>query len=71
MEGSDSEGDALVKPTISLWSSLKEDEKEKLIIEMMACFPQVFGRSNLKYQKIALWCVVLFSRKKPDNLIFS
>lgn len=44
-----------LKPTVSLWSNLSANEKKILRNEAMARFPEVFGRSSSKYQKLASW----------------
>ncbi|MDM7986917.1 MAG: hypothetical protein QUS13_06270 [Smithella sp.] len=45
----------LIKPTVSLWSNLSSAEQIKLRNEAIARFPEIFGRSSTKYQKLASW----------------
>jgi len=45
----------VISPTVSLWSNLQKNDKDKLIIEAMARFPEIFGTSTAKYQKLASW----------------
>lgn len=44
-----------VKPMVSLWSKLPKTDKIKLRNEAMARFPELFGKSSEKYQKMASW----------------
>ncbi len=47
--------ESLMKPTVSLWRNLDAEKKESLRIEAMARFPEMFGNSQAKYQKLATW----------------
>lgn len=55
MEGADSEDEAIVKPTVSLWNTLPSDEKDDIRNQAMALFPEIFWNSTTKYQKLSLW----------------
>lgn len=47
--------EAVVHPTVKLFSSLHIDAKNVLRNEAMALFPCIFGCSNSKYQALATW----------------
>jgi len=47
--------DKLLKPTVSLWSNLDSDMQNLYRQEVMAFYPQIFGKSPSKYQKISAW----------------
>lgn len=42
---------------IRLWSTLSKQEKEDLIAQGFALFPELFGDSRNKYEKFTLWLV--------------
>lgn len=44
-----------VSPIVKLWSSLDAEEKKRLQIEAFAWFSEIFGSSQLKYNRLALW----------------
>ncbi|MBP9003936.1 MAG: DNA (cytosine-5-)-methyltransferase [Candidatus Hydrogenedentes bacterium] len=52
-------GDSLMpvvtKPYVSLWNLLSEEEKKRYRIEAMALFPELFGASNAKYNRLTVW----------------
>ncbi|KQC09476.1 MAG: hypothetical protein APR62_14160 [Smithella sp. SDB] len=54
MESGD-EVDAMLNPTVTLWSNLPVEKQNHLRSEAMARFPEIFGRSQTKYQKFATW----------------
>ncbi|MEZ4631105.1 MAG: hypothetical protein R2880_10420 [Deinococcales bacterium] len=45
------------KVTVSLWSHLSLKEQRELRCQAMARFPEIFGRSSQKYQRLATWLV--------------
>lgn len=45
----------VVSPTIKIFSNLKKDEKDKLIVNAIAYFPEIFGNSPTKYHRVAGW----------------
>ncbi len=57
MEGSGVEEEAMLKPMVSLLNNLSSDEQDELRNQAMALFPEIFGTSLSKYQKLALWLV--------------
>jgi len=54
MEGGE-EIDATIRPTVTLWSNLSDELQERYRNEAMARFPEIFGRSQTKYQNFAAW----------------
>lgn len=53
----DLEQESSVSPIVKLWGTLNGDEKRKLQIESFAWFPEIFGSSSQKYNRVALWLV--------------
>ena len=49
------EVDATLSPTVTLWGNLPEDKQNRFRNEAMARFPEIFGRSQTKYQNFATW----------------
>lgn len=49
------EVDATLSPTVTLWSNLSEEKQNRFRNEAMARFPEIFGRSQTKYQNFATW----------------
>ena len=49
------EVDAMLSPTVTLWGNLHEDKQNRFRNEAMARFPEIFGRSQTKYQNFATW----------------
>ena len=47
--------EAIIRPTVTLWSHLSADEQNDLRNEAMARFPEVFGTDRSKYQGFAAW----------------
>ena len=47
-----------VPPTVKLWTALSASEKESLVIQGYAFFPELFSDSSKKYNRYALWLVV-------------
>ena len=41
--------------TVRLWCHLSSSEKRSLEIQAMARFPEIFGKSSTKYQKLVVW----------------
>jgi len=42
---------------IRLFSNLKKIEKDNLIIDSIILFPEIFGNSKTKYQRITIWLI--------------
>jgi hypothetical protein len=55
MEGADSEDEAIVRPTVSLWNTLSTAEQDDIRNQAMALFPEIFGNSPTKYHNLSLW----------------
>jgi len=53
--GSEDDVEATLSPTVTLWSNLSEDKQNLFRNEAMARFPEIFGRSQTKYQNFAAW----------------
>lgn len=53
--GSEDDVEATLSPTVTLWSNLSEDKQDLFRNEAMARFPEIFGRSQTKYQNFAAW----------------
>lgn len=53
--GSEDDVEATLSPTVTLWSNLAENKQNLLRNEAMARFPEIFGRSQTKYQNFAAW----------------
>lgn len=49
------EVDATLSPTVTLWGNLEEERQNRFRNEAMARFPEIFGRSQTKYQNFAAW----------------
>jgi len=49
------EVEAMLSPTVTLWSNLSEEKQNRLRNEAMARFPEIFGRSQAKYQNFVAW----------------
>ena len=49
------DGDETFSPMVKLFSNLDWDEKNLLINSAMAFFPEVFGNTTAKYQRVASW----------------
>jgi len=49
------EVEATLSPTVTLWSNLSEEKQNLFRNEAMARFPEIFGRSQTKYQNFAAW----------------
>lgn len=47
--------EVLIKPTVSLWCNLESELQKELRNEAMARFPEIFGKSSIKYQSLASW----------------
>lgn len=48
--------EAIVPPTVKLWTALGHNEKEELVIQGYALFPELFNARNpKKYNRFALW----------------
>jgi hypothetical protein len=43
--------------TLQFWSSLDLQKKKDLVIKGMILFPEIFGKSNDKFSRIAFWLV--------------
>ena len=53
--GSEDDVEATLSPTVTLWSNLSENKQNLFRNEAMARFPEIFGRSQTKYQNLAAW----------------
>ncbi|ADR22124.1 hypothetical protein MATR_02390 [Marivirga tractuosa] len=42
---------------INIWKNLSQDHKSELMIKSMIYFPEIFGNSNDKFARIAIWLV--------------
>ncbi len=51
------EESAVVSPTIKLFSNLAAPMKEAVVTQAMAFFPELFGKSSMKYQGVTGWLV--------------
>lgn len=47
--------EAALSPTVTLWSNLPEEKQNLFRNEAMARFPEIFSRSQTKYQNFAAW----------------
>jgi hypothetical protein len=52
-----SKEETYIEPVVRLFTNLEQMEKTKIINEAMALFPEIFGKSQAKYQKVATWLV--------------
>ena len=43
------------KPTVTLWNNLDKETQNQFKIEAMARYPEIFGNSRTKYQRLATW----------------
>jgi hypothetical protein len=46
-----------MEPVVRLFTNLEQEEKTKIINEAMVLFPELFGDSKAKYQRIKTWLV--------------
>ena len=53
--GSEDDVEATLSPTVTLWGNLSENKQNLFRNEAMARFPEIFGRSQTKYQNFAAW----------------
>ena len=53
--GSEDDVESTLSPTVTLWSNLSENKQNLFRNEAMARFPEIFGRSQTKYQNLAAW----------------
>lgn len=53
--GGNERNPVVTKPYVSLWNLLSEEEKKRYRIEAMALFPELFGASNAKYNRLTVW----------------
>jgi hypothetical protein len=53
--GSEDDIEAVSNPTVTLWSNLPENKQNLFRNEAMARFPEIFGRSQTKYQNFVAW----------------
>jgi hypothetical protein len=48
--------EAIVPPTVKLWTALGQSEKDEMVIQGYALFPELFNaKSSKKYNRYALW----------------
>lgn len=47
--------DAVVSPVVKLFNTLPIQDKDNLIIEALALFPELLGKSSSKYSNVATW----------------
>lgn len=57
----DSSGDATVSPIIRSFGEFSEAEKSKFITEAMILFPEIFGSSTLKFERLASYLVTNYN----------
>lgn len=53
--GSEDGVEATLSSTVTLWSNLTKDKQDFLRNEAMVRFPEIFGRSQSKYQNFVAW----------------
>ncbi|MFC1478061.1 hypothetical protein ACFL57_01220 [Candidatus Margulisiibacteriota bacterium] len=51
---------------IKLWNSLSKDTQEKLLLESMILFPEIFSNDNKKYSRLATWLIARHSIAAPS-----
>ncbi len=54
MDGGE-DAETVFSPTVKTWSNLPEGEQNQYRNEAMARFPEIFGRTQTKYQNLAAW----------------
>lgn len=47
----------VVSPIIKMWKGLEQEEKNALRVQGFCWFPEIFGNSSTKYDRLALWLV--------------
>lgn len=47
--------EAVLSPTVTLWSNLPDEKQNQYRNEAMARFPEIFGNGQTKYQNFATW----------------
>lgn len=58
----DSSGDGkTVSPIIKSYRNLREDEKEKFILESMIFFPEIFGKTIAKFERVAAYLIAEYN----------
>ncbi|MCB6994255.1 hypothetical protein LI177_12270 [bacterium 210820-DFI.6.37] len=50
-------GETSVPPKIRLWKTLSSEEKDDMIAQGFALFPELFGKRQNKYERFTLWLV--------------
>ena len=53
--------DAAANPIIRPFSKFSDKEKDKFIIETMVLFPEIFGSSSLKFERVASYLVTNYN----------
>lgn len=56
-EEENGEGQTAMSPKIRLWKTLTPEEKNQMIAQGFALFPELFGKSSNKYERFTLWLV--------------
>ncbi|MDR0600097.1 MAG: hypothetical protein LBG84_08470 [Treponema sp.] len=51
------EDENAVRPVIRIYSKLDREEKNKIVTEAFILFPEIFGNSPVKYQRLSTWLV--------------
>lgn len=63
----DTEESATVQPTVRLWNKLASDERETILCQAFARFPEILGDNrNTKYERCALWLVARHGIAHPS-----
>lgn len=57
--------DVVSPPVIRLWNTLSRKEKERLIVQGYALFPEIFGYGTIKYNRITTWLATNYSILHP------
>lgn len=52
------ESDTLLEPVVKPFSDLTDAQKERILIEAMIFFPEIFSNSTSKYKRLPAWLVV-------------
>jgi len=62
----DQSEDAAVKPVLGLYKNLGQVEKDRFIIESMILFPEIFGSSITKFERVATYMVAHYNVIHPS-----
>lgn len=61
-----SEETQVISPIVRLFTNLDKDEKEKIVIEAMALFPEIFSNKNTKYYRVTAWLAARYGIVNPS-----